>query len=89
MARLQITVKVKPHATKDAAAVVRDCVKAAQPDATVEEVFPGTESGRRAGLVVVCLPPDASEKDSRALLARLRATEEIEYAEPAPARKAR
>jgi beta-phosphoglucomutase-like phosphatase (HAD superfamily) len=89
MTRLQITVKVKPHATKNATAIVRECVKAAQPDATVEEVFPGVESGRRAGLVVVCLPPGASEKDSRALLTRLRDTEEIEYAEPAPARKAR
>lgn len=86
---MQITVKVKPQSRKKPAALVRDCVKAAHATAEVEEVFPGVESGRRAGLVTVSLPDAASDEESDALLATLRAQDDIEYAEPAAPRKAR
>jgi hypothetical protein len=85
----QITVKVKPQSKKQPAALVRDCVKAAQSGATVEEVFPGVETGRRAGLVTVSLPDAFSEQESEALLSRLREDEDVEYAEPATPRKGR
>jgi hypothetical protein len=86
---MQITVKVKAHTKKNPAAVVRECVATVQPRATVEEVFPGVERGRRAGLVTVRLPDETSEVESRALLARLREADDIEYAEQATPRKAR
>jgi hypothetical protein len=86
---MQITVKVKPHAKKNPAALVRDCVRAAESGATVEEVFPGVARGRRAGLVTVSLPDEVSERESQAILARLREDNDIEYAEPATPRKAR
>jgi hypothetical protein len=86
---MQITVKVKPQSKKKPAAVVRDYVKAATAGAKVEEVFPGVESGRRAGLVTVNLPTAMSHQQSEALLKKLRAQDDIEYAEPAAPRKAR
>jgi hypothetical protein len=86
---MQITVKVKPHSRKKPRAVVRDCVKTVQPAADVEEVFPGVESGRRAGLVTVRLPDTLSKEDSNAVLRSLREDDDVEYAELAAPRKAR
>jgi hypothetical protein len=86
---MQITVKVSPRSKKAPAAVVRDCVKTVQPAAKVEEVFPGVESGRRAGLVTVKLPDTISQAESKAVLRSLREDADIEYAEPAASRKAR
>ena len=86
---MQITVKVKPQAGKKPAAVVRLCVTSMQPDAKVEEVFPDVKTGRRAGLVSVELPDTISDEASDALLASLRAQDDVEYAEPAAPRRSR
>ncbi len=82
---MDITVKVRPRGGKKAAAVVRNRLKDAHPKAKVEEVFPGVETGRRAGMVVVNVP----DEDCDAALASLRSHDDIEYAEPAHPRKAR
>ena len=84
---MKITVKVNAKGRKAPASVVRDRLKASQPKAVVEEVFPGVRSGRRAGMVIVNLPDDVSDEESETLLTRLRDDEEIEYAEPARSRK--
>jgi hypothetical protein len=86
---MQITVKVKPRSRKKPAAVVQHCVKSVHADAKVEEVFPGVESGRRAGLVMVKLPDTTSKEETDALLRSLRGDADVEYAEPAAPRKAR
>jgi hypothetical protein len=82
-------VKVKPQSKKKPATLVRACVKAVQPKAEVEEVFPGVQSGNRAGLVTVRLPASISKEDSKAVLRSLRDDDDIEYAEPSAPRKAR
>jgi hypothetical protein len=79
---VKITVKVNARARKSASAVVRDRLKSFRSKATVEEVFPGARAGRRAGLVSV----DISDGDGEAALEELRASDEIDYAEPARAR---
>ena len=86
---MQITVKVKPRGARNAASVVRDRIKQVTPAATVEEVFPGVQSGRRAGMVTVNLPKGLSDDDSETVLRTLRDDDDIEYAEPAAPRKAR
>jgi hypothetical protein len=84
---MQITVKVKPREGKKASSVVQKQLKKLTPAAKVEEVFPGVQSGRRAGMVIVNLPDDLSDTDSQAVLRSLREAEDIEYAEPAAPRK--
>ena len=86
---MQITVKVKPRGARNAASVVRNRIKQVTPAATVEEVFPGVQSGRRAGMVTVNLPKDLSDADSETVLRTLRDDDDIEYAEPSAPRKAR
>jgi hypothetical protein len=80
---VDITVKVRPG--RKASAVVRKQLKDVLPRAKVEEVFPGLETGRRAGMVVVKVPDD----DCEAALAALRGHEDIEYAAPAAPRAAK
>ena len=80
---MDITVKVRPRRGRNAATVVRKQLKDAHPHAKVEEVFPGVDTGRRAGMVVVRVP----DEDSEAALEALRDHGDIEYAEPAAARK--
>jgi hypothetical protein len=84
---MKITVKVKVRAGKKPASIVRERLKKARAKATVEEVFPGQTSGRRAGMVSVDLAGDLSDKESQSVLDALRADGEIEYAEPARQRK--
>ena len=82
---MEITVKVRPRPGKKAAALVRRRLKDAHPKAKVEEVFPGVETGRRAGMVVVNVP----DEDSEQALETLRKAEDVEYAEPARRRTAK
>ena len=82
---MKITVKVNARGRKAPASVVRNRLKNVRSKATVEEVFPGLRSGRRAGMVLV----DVSDEDSEHVLKELRADHEIEYAEPAAQRKAK
>lgn len=84
---MQITVKVKPGGGKKPATVVRDRLKDVQPGATVEEVFPDVQAGRRAGMVVVNLPDSMSDEDSETVIRALRGYDDIEYAERAGPRK--
>jgi len=89
---MDITVKVKRGTGKPPAAVVRARLQEAAPEigsCKVEEVFPDVDTGRRAGLVVVKLPENLSNEQSKAVLRSLRSDSEIEYAEPAAPRKAR
>jgi hypothetical protein len=79
---MDITVKVRPRRGRKAAAVVRNRLRGVHPKAKVEEVFPGVETGRRAGMVVVNVP----DEDSDAALAALRGLDDIEYAQPAARR---
>jgi Fervidolysin N-terminal prodomain len=80
---VNITVKVRTKRGRKATAVVRDQLKDVHPHAKVEEVFPGVDVGRRAGMVVVSVP----DEDSEAALKALRDHGDIEYAEPAAPRK--
>jgi hypothetical protein len=83
---MDITVKVRCRGErKKPAAVVRDRLKQSHPQAKVKEVFPGVESGQRAGMLVVTVP----DEDCDAALRALRDHEDIEYAEPAHPRKAK
>lgn len=90
---MQITVKVNPRRGKDAAAVVRECLKSARPEvaeaAGVEEVFPGLRSGRRAGMVTVNLPQRLSHDQVKAVITALQSDDAIEYAEASAPRKSR
>ena len=83
---MKITVKVHARAGTAPVAIVRDRLKQLRGDASVEEVFPGETTGRRAGLLIVDLPDDA---DSDEVLKHLRNDERIEYAERAASRKGR
>lgn len=84
---MQITVKVNPHRGKEPAAVVRDRLKELRPEigqkAPVEEVFPGLQTGNRAGMVTVQLPQELPDEDVDAILDGLREDKDVEYAEPA------
>jgi hypothetical protein len=79
---LKITVKVNPRAGKTPASIVRARLEKTSAKATVEEVFPGETTGRRAGLVMVNLPDDVSEEESDQVMEQLRGGDEIEYVEP-------
>ena len=81
---MKITVKVRPRAGKTAASVVRDRLAKARAKGDVEEVFRGVKTGRRAGMLVV----DVSDEESKRILDELRNDADIEYAQPAAARKA-
>ena len=82
---MKITVKVRPRAGKTAASVVRARLAKARAKGNVEEVFPGETRGRRAGMLIV----DVSDEASDRVLKELRDADEIEYADPAPRRSAR
>lgn len=90
---MQITVKVSPRRGKTASGMVRDRLKATDPQvakaAAVEEVFPDVSSGRRAGMVTVNLPRGLSDDDVQNVLSALKSDEAIEYAEPVAPRKGR
>jgi beta-phosphoglucomutase-like phosphatase (HAD superfamily) len=80
---MEITVKVRPG--RKAKAVVREQLKEAHPHAKIEEVFPGVDAGRRAGMLVVTVP----DEDGEGALRALRGHDDVEYAEPAAARSAK
>jgi beta-phosphoglucomutase-like phosphatase (HAD superfamily) len=80
---MEIAVKIRPRRGRKAAAVVRDQLKDVNLRAKIEEVFPGIETGRRAGMVVVNVPDESSE----AALKALRDHADVEYATPAAVRK--
>jgi hypothetical protein len=89
---MQITLKLRPKGKKSPVAAVRETIGTVKPDlaskAEVNEVFPGVTSGNRAGMVVVHLQ-SASAADADAVLQALKDRDDVVYAEPAQARKAR
>ena len=89
---MQITLKLRPKGSKSPVTAVRETIQAVRPDLTgvaeVSEVFPGVQTGNRAGMVVVRLK-SASEDDADAVLEALKNRDDVVYAEPARVRKAR
>jgi hypothetical protein len=90
---VQITVKVARSGLKDPVATVRNALRDVRPDfaqsAEVEEVFPGVQSGNRAGLTVVRLAEEPSQSELDALVASLQARDDIAYATSERPRKSR
>jgi hypothetical protein len=87
---MQITLKLRPKGRQSPVAAVRETIDSVRPElagtADVSEVFPGVQTGNRAGMVVVRLE---SASDTDAVLEALRNRDDVVYAEMAQARSAR
>ena len=89
---MRITLKVRPGGRKSPVAAVRETIASVRPmltpSAEVTEVFPGVQSGNRAGMVTVSLG-NASADDADAVLEALKARADVVYAEPVSGRTAK
>jgi len=87
---MEIVVKVDRSRIKDPADHVKKIVRRARglrrmaPQA--EEVFPGLDTGRSAGLVSLQLPDDITPADGETILQALRNDASVEYANRPPGR---
>jgi hypothetical protein len=81
---MQIVYKVKEGRIKDAKKVVTDSVASVlaerAPEASVEQVFPGLTTGRRARLFTIDLPDSVPEPKLRELIEALRGEDAVEEA---------
>lgn len=85
---MQIVVKVARSSPAEAVRLVNDLLRQALPAAeaaraSVEPVFPDVKEGRRAGMLVLTLGEGASPQSTDKVLASLRGSEAVEYAQAA------
>jgi hypothetical protein len=85
---MQIVVKVAkkslPEAVKLVATLLRRALpKADSKRASIEPVFPNVKVGRRAGMLTLSLDDRTSADSLAKLLDSLRASDAVEYAQPA------
>lgn len=82
---MQIVYKVKEGRIKDAKKIVAGSVESVlaehAQDASVEQVFPGLKTGRRARLFTIDLPDHIPARKLKELVEALRSEDAVEYAD--------
>lgn len=89
---MQIVVKLAKSSLPEAKKLLTDLVREALPEvevarASVDPVFPDVKQGRRAGMLVLSLGDPTSSETVAKVLDVLRASGDVEYAEPAAPRE--